>query len=162
IELRAALLDQRHFLDILGQQITELENRPAHRTQSAEQSSLDAWLEKYPRYNLPERSISYYNKGDLLGVLLDLAMRSASNDRASLRELFRSMNGRYAKQGKFFADSEAVRDMAEALSHAGLRDLFDNYVSGVEEIPWDNFFTPVGLKATHLQAVFADPGFEAV
>src|SRR5947208_12509324 len=41
IQLRAGLLDERHFLDQLSQEITELENRPAHLTQSAEQSSLD-------------------------------------------------------------------------------------------------------------------------
>lgn len=161
IELRAGLLDGRHFLDSLGQQITELESRPAHLNQSAEQSSLDAWLEKYPRYSLPERSISYYNKGNLLGVLLDLAMRNASQDRASLRELFRFMNEHYAKQGKFFADSDAVREAAESLSHANLGEFFQKYVSGVDEIPWDKFLAPVGLRAVTVEATFADPGFEA-
>jgi predicted metalloprotease with PDZ domain len=162
IELRAGLLDEPHYLTQLGQEITELEDRPAHTAQSAEQSSLDAWLEKYPRYGLPERSISYYNKGELLGVLLDLEMRDASHDQAGLRELFRSMNEQYAKQGKFFADSGAVREAAEALSHAKLREFFQKYVSGVEEIPWDTFFAPVGLRVNRVQAVFADPGFEAV
>ena len=57
---------------------------------------------------MPERSISYYIKGDVLGVMLDLAMRSASNDQASLRDLFRWMNEHYAKEGEFFADSAAV------------------------------------------------------
>src|SRR6266496_5751334 len=85
--LRAGLLDERHYLANLSQEITELQNRPAHLRQSADQSSLDAWLEKYPYYNLPSRSISYYNKGELLGVMLDLAMRDASNDHASLRDL---------------------------------------------------------------------------
>jgi predicted metalloprotease with PDZ domain len=162
IELRAGLLDERQYLDQLGQQITELQNRPAHLTQSAEQSSLDAWLEKYPRYGLRDRSISYYNKGELVGVLLDLVMRDASQDQASLRELFRSMNDHYAKNGKFFADSTAVRETAEKLSHANLREFFQKYVSGVEEIPWDKFFAPVGLRVNRLQAVFAEPGFEAV
>jgi predicted metalloprotease with PDZ domain len=161
IELRAGLLDEPHYLTQLGQGITELEDRPAHTAQSAEQSSLDAWLEKYPRYGLPERSISYYNKGELLGVLLDLEMRDASHDQAGLRELFRSMNEQYAKQGKFFADSAAVRDTAEALSPADLREFFQKYVSGVEEIPWDTFFAPVGLRVNRVQAIFADPGFEA-
>lgn len=162
IALRAGLLDERHFLDSLGQQITELESRPAHLNQSAEQSSLDAWLEKYPRYGLPERSISYYNKGNLLGVMLDLAMRNATQDRASLRQLFRFMNEHYAKQGKFFADSEAVREAAESLSHANLAEFFQKYVVGVDEIPWDKFLAPVGLRALTVQATFADPGFEAV
>src|SRR5207253_7752862 len=70
ILLRAGLLDERGYLFRLGQQISELMQRPAHRTQSAEQSSLDAWLEKYAYYEQPERSISYYNKGELLGLIL--------------------------------------------------------------------------------------------
>jgi predicted metalloprotease with PDZ domain len=162
IRLRAGLVDERRYLDHLGQEITELENRPAHLTQSAEQSSEDAWLEKYAYYGLPQRSISYYNKGELLGVLLDLSMRDASRDQASLRELFRGMNDHYAKQGKYFADSEAVRQAAETLSHAELRDFFRKYVSGVDEIPWDNFFAPVGLRVAKAEVTFPDSGFDAV
>jgi predicted metalloprotease with PDZ domain len=71
ILLRAGLLDESRYLKGLAAEISELERRPAHVTQSAEESSLDAWLEKYDYYRLPARSISYYNKGDLLGVLLD-------------------------------------------------------------------------------------------
>ena len=162
IRLRAGLVDERRYLDHLGQEITELQNRPAHLTQSAEQSSEDAWLEKYPYYGLPQRSISYYNKGELLGVLLDLSMRNASHDQTSLRELFRWMNDHYAKQGKYFADSEAVRQAAETLSHAELQDFFRKYVSGVDEIPWDTFFAPVGLRVAKAEVTFPDSGFDAV
>jgi predicted metalloprotease with PDZ domain len=162
IRLRAGLLDEHHYIERLSQEITELQNRPAHLRQSAEQSSLDAWLEKYPYYGLPERSISYYNKGELLGVMLDLTMRNASRDQASLRDLFRWMNERYAKQGKFFADSAAVEQAAEWLSHTDLRDFFQKYVSGVDAVPWDNFFAPVGLRVSKAEVTLPDPGFEAV
>jgi len=162
IRLRAGLLDERQYLDRISHEITELQNRPAHLRQSAEQSSLDAWLEKYSYYGLPERSISYYNKGDLLGVMLDLAMRSASNDQASLRDLFRWMNDHYAKEGKFFADSAAIEEAAESLSHADLRDFFQKYVSGVDEVPWDSFFAPVSLHVIKSEVTLPDPGFEAV
>src|SRR5436190_1433550 len=162
IQLRAGLLDERHFLDQLSQEITELENRPAHLTQSAEQSSLDAWLEKYPYYGLPERSISYYEKGELLGVLLDLTMRNASHDQVSLRELFRWLNEHYAKQGKFFADSDALRQAAETLSHADLQTFFLKYVGGTEEIPWDQFFAPVGLHLVKQDVMVAALDFDAV
>jgi predicted metalloprotease with PDZ domain len=117
IRLRAGLLDEQGYLDRLSQAITELQNRPAHLTQSAEQSSQDAWLEKYPYFGLPERSISYYNKGELLGVLLDLKMRQATRGRESLQTLFRWMNEHYAKQGKFFDDSNGVREAAERLTN---------------------------------------------
>lgn len=161
MQLRAGLTDEKHYLAHLGQAITELESRPAHLTQSAEQSSLDAWLEKYPYYNLPLRSISYYNKGELLGVALDLKMRESSGGRVSLQDLFRWMNAHYAKQGKFFPDSAGVRDAAETLTHIDLHDFFAKYVSGVEEIPWNSFFTYGGLQVTISEVVFADPGFEA-
>ena len=162
IRLRADLLDEQHYLQHLSGELTELENRPAHLTQSVEQSSLDAWLEKYPYYGLPDRSISYYNKGELLGVALDLAMREASNDGTSLRNLFRWMNEHYAKQGKFFDESAAVREAAETISHAHLQDFFQKYVSGTEEIPWDNLFARVGLHVVRSEVKLADPGFEAV
>jgi predicted metalloprotease with PDZ domain len=159
--LRSGLLDEQRYLNHVGQEITELESRPAHLTQSAEQSSVDAWLEKYPYYNLPVRSISYYNKGELLGVLLDLKIREASGDQLSLEDLFQRMNSDYAKRGKFFHDSESVCQEAENLSHSNFREFFDQYVSGVAEIPWDNFFHRVGLRVTSSTVSFADSGFEA-
>jgi predicted metalloprotease with PDZ domain len=159
--LRAGLLDEQHYLNHLGQEITELQTRPAHLTQSAEQSSVDAWLEKYSYYNLPVRSISYYNKGELLGVLLDLKMRDSTDDRTSLEDLFRWMNEHYAKQGKFFHDSESVRQAIEILSKSDFRDFFQKYVSGVEEIPWDTYFRSVGLQVTTTEVTFADPEFQA-
>jgi predicted metalloprotease with PDZ domain len=161
ILLRAGLLDERQYLDRLGNEITTLERRPAHLTQSAEESSLDAWLEKYPYYRQTQRSISYYNKGELLGVMLDLQVREASKGAASLRELFRWMNQNYAKQGRFFPDSEGVRQAAEAVSHANLQSFFEKYVAGTEEIPWDEFFRTVGLHVAQYKVTIADPGFTA-
>ena len=146
IQLRAGLLDEKQYLSRLGEEITELERRPAHLTQSAEESSLDAWLEGNGYYRRPERSISYYNKGELLGVMLDLAVREASHGQASLREVLQWMNANYAQKGRFFNDSEGVREAAEAVSHADLAAFFAKYVAGTEEIPWDDFLRSVGLR----------------
>ncbi|MBZ5683880.1 MAG: PDZ domain-containing protein [Acidobacteriia bacterium] len=161
IQLRAGLIEEKQFVARLGEQISELENRPAHLTQSAEESSLDAWLEGVDYYRRPERSISYYNKGELLGFMLDLAIRGASHDRASLRELFQWMNANYAKKGRFFDDSNGVREAAEAVSHADLGWFFTKYVSGREEIPWNDFLRYVGLHAEQLSISIPDPGFIA-
>jgi predicted metalloprotease with PDZ domain len=161
ILLRAGLMKETSFLQRLGAQITELEQRPAHGFQSAEDSSLNAWLEKYTYYRQPERSISYYNKGDLLGVLLDLSVRESSQGRASLREVFQWMNQHYAQQGKFFPDSAGVREAAEAVGGGNLGPFFEKYVSGTDEIPWDDFFRGVGLKVAQRSVVVADSGFVA-
>jgi predicted metalloprotease with PDZ domain len=161
ILMRAGLLDEAGFLRKLGEQITELQTRPAHLTQSAEVSSLDAWLEKYPYYREAERSISYYNKGELLGLLLDLRVRDASRGKASLRNVFQWMNENYAKQGKFFPDSEGVRTAAENVSHGDLSSFFAKYVAGLDEIPWDEFFKTVGLHVVARRTTVADTGFVA-
>jgi predicted metalloprotease with PDZ domain len=161
IELRAGLLDGPHFEQDLSSAIGELERRPAHLTQSAEESSLDAWLEGDAYYRRPERSISYYNKGELLGITLDLAVREASHGQASLREVFQWMNQNYAKKGRFFSDSDGVREAAEAVSHADLGWFFTKYVAGTEEIPWDDFFRSVGLRLVQGTKTTADTGFVA-
>ncbi len=161
IQLRAGLLDEKQYLKRLGELIAELERRPAHLTQSAEESSLDAWLEGDAYYRRPERSISYYNKGELLGIMLDLAVREASHGQASLRDVFEWMNVNYAKKGKFFNDSEGVRQAAEAVSHSDLGGFFAKYVAGTEEIPWNDFLRSVGLRAQAITVSVADAGFLA-
>jgi predicted metalloprotease with PDZ domain len=161
IELRAGLLDEKGFLNHLGGEITELESRPAHLTQSAEESSLDAWLEGNAYYRRPERSISYYNKGELLGLMLDLAVRDASHGGASLREVMQWMNTNYAKKNRFFNDSQGVREAAEAVTHTDLGSFFTKYVAGTEEIPWNDFLRSVGLHVEAITSTVPDPGFVA-
>jgi len=161
IQLRAGLMDEKQFLSRLSEQISELENRPAHLSQSAENSSLGAWLEGFDYYRRPDRSISYYNKGELLGFMLDLAIRDASHGRASLRELFQWMNANYAKKERYFDDSNGVREAAEAVSHADLGWFFTRYVAATDEIPWNDFLRYVGLHVERASVSVSDPGFIA-
>jgi predicted metalloprotease with PDZ domain len=161
IQLRAGLLGERRFEQELASDIGELEQRPAHLTQSAEESSFDAWLEGYSYYRRPERSISYYNKGELLGITLDLALRQATHGEASLREVFQWMNQNYAKKGKFFPDSDGVRAAVDTVGHANFAWFFDKYVAGTEEIPWNDFFRVVGLQLVGTTTTVPDAGFIA-
>jgi predicted metalloprotease with PDZ domain len=144
--LRAKILDEKEFLAGLAREIRTLQLRPAHSTQSVEEASLDTWLDKYSQYRAPERSISYYNKGEILGVLLDLAVRRESDGQKSLREVFQWMNQHYAKQGRFFNDSEGVRTAVEAVTGKDFGWFFRAYVSGVDELPYDDLLATVGLK----------------
>ena len=161
IRLRAGLLDEKAYLSRLGAEITELEQRPAHLTQSAEESSLDAWLEGNTYYRRPERSISYYNKGELLGTMLDLEVRESTHGQVSLREVLQWMNQNYARKGRFFKDSEGVREAAEEVTHADLRWFFTKYVAGTQEIPWNDFFRSVGLRVVEGSVTVPDSGFAA-
>jgi predicted metalloprotease with PDZ domain len=161
IQLRAGLLNEPRYLERLAAQIRQLQSRPAHLTQSAEESSLDTWLEKYPYYRLPARSISYYNKGELLGVLLDLELRETTQGRASLRDVFQWMNANFAQRGRFFPDSPGVRQAAEAVCHCDLGTFFISYVTGTDELPYDRLFATVGLRLDRQTITIGDAGFTA-
>ncbi|HWR37150.1 MAG TPA: PDZ domain-containing protein [Clostridia bacterium] len=156
---RAGLIDEQQFLDRLAFQISSLESRAAHSTQSAEESSLDAWLEKYPYYHQPERSVSYYTNGQILGVLLDLRMREVTRGIRSLRDLFQWMNANYAKRGIFFDDSVGVQKAAESVTGASFQGFFSHYVAGTQELPYDELFRSVGLKLARRTTQVASAGF---
>src|SRR5664279_5723589 len=143
---RADLLSDRQYLDRVANEINELQSRPAHRWQSAEESSLNAWFEGNTYYRSPERSISYYNKGEVVGVLLDLRMRQITQGRKSLRDLFQWMNENYAKKGRPFPDSDGVQQAAETICGQSFSDFFHDYVAGVKELPYNAFFGFVGLQ----------------
>jgi predicted metalloprotease with PDZ domain len=157
--VRAGISGEQQYLAGISGQITELQSRSAHTWQSAEESSLDAWFEGIPFYRSPERSISYYNKGEILGIMLDLRIRQLTNDTKSLRDLFHWMNDHYAKQGRYFPDSEGVEHAAEAVAGQSFSHFFEDYVGGVTEIPYDEFFQFVGLRVVQNPVQVASAGF---
>jgi predicted metalloprotease with PDZ domain len=143
---RTGLWSKGQFYSDLAAQIGELESRPARQWQSVEESSLDAWFEKYDAYNVPDRSISYYNKGQILGVMLDLAIRDATDNHKSLDDVLRRMNVEYAQQGRFYDGSEGIRAAVEEVAGKTFQNFFRRYVSGTDEIPYNDFLSIAGLE----------------
>ncbi|HEX8924854.1 MAG TPA: PDZ domain-containing protein, partial [Terriglobales bacterium] len=150
---------EKKYLQRLAGQIAQLNARSARQWQSVEESSLTTWYDKYAYYGAPQRSISYYNKGQIVGVLLDLELRRVSNGRRSLRDLFLYMNARWAKRGEYFDDSEGVRLACEVLTGNDFREFFRRYISGTNDIPYDDFFRTVGLRLMHRQGTTTNIGF---
>jgi predicted metalloprotease with PDZ domain len=159
--VRSGIWDKERFYEDLGEQITELEGRPANRWQSAEQSSLDAWLEKYPLYNQPEFSVSYYTKGQVLGDLLDILIRDRTNNVKSLDDVLRTMNQDFAKQGKFYRDSLDVRLEAEKVAGGSFEEFFQKYVAGTEPFPYEQILALAGLELRVTEQRRATLGFSA-
>ncbi len=161
IQLRAGLLDEQHISSRLGSDITELERRPAHLTQSAEESSLDAWLEGFAYYRRPERSISYYNKGELLGIMLDLAVREASHGQASLREVFQWMNQNYAKKGPFLPRFRRRAPSRRSRQPFRSRPVLHEVRCRNRRNSLERFLSTVGLRLDEGKTTIADAGFIA-
>jgi predicted metalloprotease with PDZ domain len=159
--VRTGLWEKQDFYRDFGNQISELEIRPAERWQSAEQSSLDAWLEKYALYEQPQRSVSYYTKGQVLGVLLDILIRERTDNQKSLDDVMRRMNTEFARAGKFYRDSLDVRLSAEKISGTSFEEFFSKYVSGAEPLPYRQILELGGLELREHESVRPLLGFFA-
>ncbi len=157
--VRTGIWNKQEFYQDLGGQISEIEASPAQQWQSAEESSLDAWLEKYALYTQPVRSVSYYTKGQVLGVLLDIVIRDRTDNQKSLDDVLRAMNADFAKEGKFYRDSLDIRLTAEKVTGSSLSDFFTNYVSGVAPLPYQMVFALSGLELRPHETVRPSLGF---
>ncbi len=157
--VRSGVWNKQEFYGDLSAQISEIEARPAEHWQSAEQSSLDAWLEKYALYNQPQRSVSYYTKGQVLGVLLDILIRDRTDNQRSLDDVMRAMNQDFAKAGKFYRDSVDIKLTAEKIAGGSLDDFFTDYVSGADPLPYKDLFSKAGLSLQEREVIRATLGF---
>jgi predicted metalloprotease with PDZ domain len=160
--LKAGLITPQQFYALFSREVRNLQLRPAHLTQSAEESSLETWFDKYPSYRLPERSVSYYNKGEILGVLLDLAIRQRTNGSKSLRDVFLWMDRHYAHESIFFPESAGVRQAVEAVTGKDFGWFFQPCVEGTAELPYDDLLRTVGLRLERRSVSVVDPGFQSV
>ena len=159
--VRAGLQDERAYVAHISELISDYESRPARKFQSPEASSLEAWMEGRAYYRRPERSVSYYTSGELVGVLLDLRIREMTHGTKSLRDLFQQMNAQYAKQGRYYDDSRDIQEVAEGVAGSSLESFFAKYVGGTEPIAYNDFFRLVGMKMEPFTILGADAGFDA-
>jgi predicted metalloprotease with PDZ domain len=161
--LRSGLWTREQFYADLAGQIAAFQSRPAHEWQSAEESSLNAWFEKYPLYRRGAQSVSYYNKGQLLGVLIDILLRDKTANRVGLDHLLRYLNEEYAKKGRFYEDSAGLRDAAVKLAgndaRPAVEQFFRLYVSGTAPLPMQEHLSRAGLELRVVDRAVADPGF---
>jgi predicted metalloprotease with PDZ domain len=161
MQRRAGLWNDAKLWATLAQQINEVENAPGSRLMSAEESSLSApFIDDAPhaqQTNLANTSISYYPKGEVLGIVLDLLIRGKTNGKASLDEVMRRMydkfylkspNASYYLRGRGYKN-EDFEEMVSEVAGADMSDFFRRYVRGVESPPYEEAFAQLGLRFAH-------------
>jgi predicted metalloprotease with PDZ domain len=155
---RGGIWDDTQFLRRQSETITNIENAPGSRLMSAENSSLSApFLDDAPhaqRTNLANTSISYYPKGELIGMVLDLIIRGKTGGKASLDEVMRRMydefylkspNATYYLRGRGYQPEDLQR-VASEVCGCDFTDFFTRYVRDVEVLPYDEAFAYLGLR----------------
>jgi predicted metalloprotease with PDZ domain len=161
---RAGFEDSTGFLRDLADTIATIENSPATRLMSAEASSMAApFIDRASyrdRTNLQNSSLSYYLKGELIALNLDLLIRGITKGQRSLDDVMRraydefyvkSPNATYYLKGRGYT----IEDFARVVSETAGVDMtgwFAKYVHGVETLPYDEALSAVGLRLVRTTA----------
>ena len=130
--VRSGVIDATSYLELLGRTITGVLRTPGRHVQSVADSSFDAWI-KYYRHdeNTPNAVVSYYAKGALVGLALDLLLR---REGASLDDVMRALWQRYGRTGVGVPEDGIAR-IASEIAGRDLADFFARHVDGLEDPP---------------------------
>jgi predicted metalloprotease with PDZ domain len=141
--VRAGLWTEQRYLEHLAKEIETLEGMPAQRHQPLSQASFDAWLsDPAQMHDRGNASISFYNKGEIVSALLDLAIRRTTEGAASLDDVVRILWEEYGRTGKGLEENAIESAVARV---AGVGDFFERHVDGVEPLPYEESFLSAGI-----------------
>jgi predicted metalloprotease with PDZ domain len=143
---RAGITTPERYLEVLGEQITELAETPGRQVQSLEEASFDAWIKYYrPDEHSANSSVSYYLKGALVSLLLDLEMRRRSEGERSLDDAMRLLWNRYAVRDQGVPEDGYRRAIEETVP-GDWEPLFANAVAGRGELDYEGALRGAGLQ----------------
>jgi predicted metalloprotease with PDZ domain len=143
---RSGLLSEEDYLAKLSSVIDDVQGTPGRLEMSAEEASFDAWIKYYRQdENSVNTQISYYDKGQLVGLLLDLEIRKLSNGAKSLDDVMRYLYTEFYKKDRNYTPADFQR-AAELMAGASLENFFTRYVRGREELDYNAGLNVVGLQ----------------
>ncbi len=148
---RAGLITPQQYLDGIAQLIAKFEARPGRSERSIEDTSWDTWWsyqnEIAQANNLANTNYSYYDGGQIMGHILDFAIRQDTNNEKSLDDWMRLLYSRYALPKPGFKPEDAIHAASE-IAGTDVSDLFRRYISGKEPIPYEQYFAYAGVAVT--------------
>jgi predicted metalloprotease with PDZ domain len=156
--VRSGVWSRQRYYQALTREIQYLQLQPGRKLMSLEQSSWDTWLflatPKVEGTNHDRATISYYNKGEIVGLMLDLEIRRLTSNRRSLDDVFRYMYEEYYQRsrpetyylkGRGFSGLDFLRAV-NRVAGSDLTAFFNSYVSGTDEIDYNHYLSYAGLK----------------
>jgi predicted metalloprotease with PDZ domain len=141
--VRCGLIDVTRYLELLGRTVSAVLRTPGRSRQSIADSSFDAWIKFYrPDENSPNAVVSYYTKGSLVALALDLTLRRARH--GSLDVLMQTLWARYGEAG-IGVPEDAFERIACEMGGDEMHAFFDRYVNGTEDPPLDTLLGAFGI-----------------
>lgn len=145
INLRTKMVAPEAYLVDLAKEIAGVENTPGAHIESAAASSWDAWIKYYrPNENSRNSTVSYYDKGALLGGILNMWIIQKTNGAKCLDDVFQLLyQNYYLKQGRGFTDAE-LENAFSTVAGTSAAGFFKDYVYGVKTPDYAGIFNVFG------------------
>lgn len=144
--VRSGCIDQKGYLQLLAEGITRVVRSPGRFKQSLAESSFDAWTKFYKQdENAPNALVSYYTKGALVALALDLTLRQRSAGARTLDDLMRALWQRYGQEEKGVPE-DGVERLAREIAGFDLREFFERAVRGTEDLDLAGLLAGVGVE----------------
>lgn len=141
---RAGLMSASRYLTRMGETLTTLHSTPGRKVQTLGEASLMSWIKHYrPDENSGNSAISYYLKGEIVAMVLDLEIRRATKDSKSLDDVMRLLWERYGNESG--VPEDGVEKIASEVAGKDLSAFFDRAIRTTEELDY-SVFSHVGLE----------------
>ncbi len=157
--LRAGCIDESSYLELIGQTVTRVLAGEGRLRQSVAESSFDAWTKFYKQdANAGNAIVSYYAKGSLIALTLDLYLRRETYGSVSLDDVMRKCWKRYGESGTGMSE-RGFEEACGEVSGLDLSSFFDTFVRGTDDLPLDELLDAHGIQL-HLRpaATLSDKG----
>ena len=142
---RTRLIEPLAYLEMIAENIGRVTSQSGRLKQSVADSSFDAWVKYYRQdENSPNSIVSYYQKGAMIGLALDLTIRARTNATKTLDDVMRALWAEYGQSGKGVPEG-GVQAMAEKIGGIPLGEFFAQAVDGTADIDFVPLFETVGI-----------------
>ncbi len=146
IPLKAGIYDVNSYLNSLSKEISRYQTTPGRKIQPVSESSFDAWIKLYRQdANSPNSQISYYLKGEMITLLLDLLIRSRHKNQRSLDDVMVKLWQKFGKDEIGYTADE-LKQIIESVADTDLTEFYQRYIHGREELPFNEYLEPFGLE----------------
>ena len=143
--VRCGLVTRDEYLQMLGETVTRVLRGNGRLKQSVAESSFDAWIKFYrPDENTPNAVVSYYTKGSLVALALDLTLREATGGTRSLDDLMRRLWSDYGARG-IGVPEDRIPALASEIAGRDLDAFFALAVDGTEDLPLASLLATAGV-----------------
>ena len=137
LQLRAGLISREKFRINFTYYISTYESKPGRNVMTLEEASFLTWVDHCNEedMNRVNTRISYYNKGAVVGLLLDMKIRGLTNGHKGLDDVFRSMYKTYYKKNKGYSTEDFYLE-CEKIAGKPLKDFFNRCAKGLDPLPY--------------------------